>query len=321
MRAIQFCGPRKISMVANAPIPEPAEGEVQVKSTFVGMCGSNMGHYIGEGFYGKSYPVQIGNAGHENIGIISKSRHPDWKEGTLVLAQPEGYFGFAEYFVCRPPAIALLPQDAPDPCALIIAQPLSTVLRALSRIQDTIINKTCAVIGQGSMGLIFTHTLRLFGARKVIAIDPIDWRLNWSKRFHAEAVIDSSKQDAVEAVKEFTKGELCDFVVDAAGTEASLQTAAYCTKKFGRLLMFGMPHFDMQEFPWYHVFRANVQVNTCVGPECGDYFQTATDMVLDFRASALTSMVTPRLPWDKAAQAFEMYATHAKDAIKVTLEL
>jgi threonine dehydrogenase-like Zn-dependent dehydrogenase len=321
MRAIQFCGPRKIKMLTDAPIPEPKDGEVQIKSTFVGMCGSNMGHYTGEGFYGREYPVKIANAGHENIGIISKSRHPEWKEGMLVLGQPEGYFGFAEYFVCRPPAISLLPQDAADPCSLIIAQPLSTVLRALSRIQDTVINKTCAVIGQGSMGLIFTHTLRLFGARKVIAVDPLAWRLEWSKRFSADGIVDSSKQNAVEAVKELTKGDLCEFVVDAAGTEASLQTAAYCARKYGRLLMFGMPHFDMQQFPWYHTFRANVQVNTCVGPECGDFFQTATDMVLDFRASALTAMVTPRMHWDRAAEAFEMYADHAKDAIKVTLEL
>ena len=171
------------------------------------------------------------------------------------------------------------------------------------------------------MGLIFVHTLRLMGARKVIAIDPIEWRLKWSRHFHADAVIDSSKVDVVKAMQENTKGELCDFVVDAAGTEASLQTAALCVKKFGRLLMFGMPHFDMQQFPWYHVFRANVQINTCVGPECGDYFQTATDMVLDSRASILTDIVTPRLPWNKAPEAFELYATHAKDAIKVTLEL
>jgi threonine dehydrogenase-like Zn-dependent dehydrogenase len=238
-----------------------------------------------------------------------------------VLAQPEGYFGFAEYFVCRPPAIAILPQDAPDPCSLIIAQPLSTVLRALARTPDTVINKTCAVIGQGSMGLVFTHALRLMGARKVIAVDTLDWRLKWSKRFHAEAVVNASKEDAVTTINELTKGELCDFVVDAAGTEASLRTAAFCVKKFGRLLMFGMPHFETQQFPWYHTFRANIQITTCVGPECGDYFQTAADMVLDDRASILTQLVTPRLPWEKAREALELYATHAEDAIKVTLEL
>ena len=322
MRAIQFTTPGKVTMLTDAPIPDPAEGEVQVKCTFVGMCGSNMGQYTGEGLWGKMpYPVPIGNAGHENIGYVSKSCHPDWKEGTLVLAQPEGYYGFAEYIVSRPPAIALLPQDAPDPCSLIVAQPLATVLRALSLTQDTIINKTCAVVGQGSMGLIFTHVLRLFGAGKVFTIDTIDWRLDWSKHFRADAVINASKVDPVAAVKELTGGKMCDFVVDAAGKEASLQTAAFSIKKYGRLLVFGMPHFEMQQFPWYHVFRSNIQINTCVGPECGAFFQTAADMVVDERASILCDMVTPRMPWDKAPEGFELYATHAKDALKVTLEL
>lgn len=322
MRAIQFTKPLEVTMLTDAPIPEPADGEVQVKCTFVGMCGSNMGQYTGEGLWGKMpYPVPVGNAGHENIGIISKSRHPEWKEGTLVLAQPEGYFGFAEYIVCRPPAIAILPQDDPDPCSLIVAQPLATVLRALSCTQDTIINKTCAVIGQGSMGLIFTHVLRLMGARRIIAVDTIDWRLKWSKRYSADAIIDASKENVVEAVKDLTRGNMCDFVVDAAGKEDSLQTSAFSIKPFGRLLVFGMPHYELLRFPWYHVFRSNIQINTCVGPECGAYFQTAADMVTDFRASILTEMVTPRMPWDNAPEGFELYATHARDALKVTLEL
>ena len=118
-----------------------------------------------------------------------------------------------------------------------------------------------------------------------------------------------------------TGGRLCDFVVDAAGKEESLQTAAFCIKKFGRLLVFGMPDYDLQQFPWYHVFRSNIQINTCVGPECGAYFQTAADMVLDERASVLADMVTPRMPWKEAPEAFKLYAAHAKDALKVTLEL
>ena len=77
----------------------------------------------------------------------------------------------------------------------------------------------------------------------------------------------------------------------------------------------------MQQFPWYHVFREEIQINTSVGRECGEFFQTAADMVLDDRASALTEMVTPRMPWDKAPEAFEMYAERAEGSLKLTLEL
>jgi threonine dehydrogenase-like Zn-dependent dehydrogenase len=118
-----------------------------------------------------------------------------------------------------------------------------------------------------------------------------------------------------------THGEMVDFVVEVVGYVDSLKTAAYLPKPGGRLFVFGMPHYELQEFPWYHVFRQNIQINTCVGPECGVFFQTAADMVLDDRASTLTEMVTPRMPWDQAPEAFEMYAKCAKDSLKLTLEI
>ena len=321
MRAIQIVEPRKIAMLDNVPIPEPAEGEVLVKCSHVALCGSNMGPYTGTGLWGEiKFPNPIGWAGHENIGTIVKSRCDGWKEGTLVLAQPEGYYGFAEYIVCRPPAIACLPQNTPDPGSLIVAQPLATVLRALSQ-TDGVINKTCAVIGQGSMGLVFTHVLRLMGASMVIATDILDWRLEWAKRYGADHVINAAKQDTVEVVKELTNGQMVDFAVEVVGFVDSLKTAAYLPKRNGRLFIFGMPHYQMQEFSWYHVFRKELEIKLSVGPECGPFFQIAADMVLDDRSSALTEMVTPRMPWDKAPEAFEMYADYVKGTLKLTLEL
>ena len=321
MKAIQIAKPRKIVMLDDAPMPEPAEGEVLVKCSHIALCGSNMGQYTGEGLWGDiEFPNPIGWAGHENIGTIVKSRCDGWEEGTLVLAQPQGYFGFAEYIISRPPAIARLPQDTPDPGALIVAQPLATILRAMTK-TGKVINKTCVVIGQGPMGLIFTHYLRLMGASMVIATDILDWRLEWAKRYGANHVINAAKQDTVEVVKELTDGRMVDFVFEVVGFVETLKTAAYLPTHGGTIFIFGMPHYQLQEFPWYYTFRNETQINTCVGPTCGAFFQTAADMVLDERSSSLTEMVTPRMPWDKAPEAFEMYAECVKDSLKLTLEL
>jgi len=321
MRAVQIVKPREIAMLDDAPRPEPADGEVLVRCSHVALCGSNMGQYTGQGLWADiEFPNPVGWAGHENIGIIVESRCADWEEGALVLAQPQGYYGFAEYIISKPPALARLPQDAPDPAALVVAQPLATVLRALARTDD-VIGKTCAVVGQGPMGLIFTHVLGLMGASKVIATDLLDWRLAWSKRYGADHTINAAQEDVVQRVKELTGDAMLDFVVEAVGQVDSLKTAAYLPKHGGRLFVFGMPHYQLQEFPWHHVFREEIQINTCVGPECGAFFQTAADMVLDERSSSLTDMVTPRMPWDQAPAAFEMYAECAKDSLKLTLEL
>lgn len=321
MRAIQIVEPRKIAMLDDTPKPEPAEGEVLVRCTHVGLCGSNISQYMGTGLWGDGdFPNPVGWSGHENIGIIAESRCDDWEEGTLVLANPEGPYGFAEYVIARPPGIARLPQDSPDPAALVVAQPLATVLRALTRTGD-LVGKSCAVIGQGPMGLIWTHVLRLMGASTVIAADPLDWRLEWSKRYGADHVIHASDEDIVKGVEELTDGKMVDFAVEAVGYVDTLKAAAHLPRHGGRLLVFGVPQYELQEFPWYHVFREEIQINTSVGPECGAFFQTAADMVLDDRASALTEMVRPRMPWDKAPEAFEMYAERARGSLKLILEL
>jgi L-iditol 2-dehydrogenase len=321
MRAIQVAAPRKIAMLDNAPTPEPAEGEILVKCSHVAICGSNISQYIAKGLWGGGdFPNPIGWSGHENIGTIVETRCDEWEEGELVLALPEGPYGFAEYIVSKPPGIARIPKDAPDPGALIIAQPLATVLRALER-TGSVKGQKCVVVGQGPMGLIFTHMLKLMGASMIVATDLLDWRLEWSKRYGADHIIDASKKDVTEVVKELTNGQMADFVVEAVGFVDTLKTAAHLPGHGGRLLVFGVPHYELQEFPWYYVFRQEIQINTSVGPECGLFFQRAVDMLLDDRASILTEIVTPRMPWDKAPEAFEMYAEHAKGTLKLTLEL
>ena len=320
MRAIHIAAPRKIAFL-DAPKPQPQDGEVLVQCSHVALCGSNMGQYTGEGVWGDlEFPNPVGWAGHENVGVVVESRCKGWEGGELVLAQPEGYHGFAEFIIAKPPGIAALPPDAPDPAALVVAQPLATVLRALTY-TGHVINQRCAVVGQGSMGLIWTKVLGLMGASQVIAADRLAWRLDWSRRYGARAVIDAAKEAAVETVRELTGGEMVDFCVDAAGRTDSMATAARLVRHGGRLYVFGMPDYNDQEFPWYSTFRNETKITTCVGPQCAAFFQTAADMIVDGRAGDLADMVTPRMPWDQAAEAFEMYACCADGSLKLTLEL
>jgi len=322
MRAILFEAPCKIRLVDDAPRPAPRDGEVLVQCKYVALCGTNMGPYTGDGRWAKGpWPPPLGWLGHENIGTIVQSRVPEWKPGTLVLAHPDDYNGFVEFIVSKPAGLARLPPDPPDPAALIVAQPLATVLRALAR-TGNVIRQRCAVVGQGPMGLIFTHLLGRMGASRVIAVDKIAWRLEWSKRFGATDVIDASQADPVEAVKELTGGAMVDFCVEAVGKPDALVTAAYLPRRFGRLLVFGVPHHDVQEFPWFHTMTTETEIVTSMGPLCMEYFQNAVDMIVQGRVD-LAAMVTPRMPWERAAEAFEMYANPEKAAgsLKLTLVL
>ena len=322
MRGILFEAPRRVRLLDDLPVPDCGEGEVLVKCTQIGLCGSNMGPYKGEGHWGETrWPAPVGWLGHENVGVIVKSRAPGWDEGTPVLAQSADYNGFVECFAARTATLARLPEDATDLAPFIIAQPLATVLRALSK-AEPVVNRCCAVVGQGPIGLLFTYMLRRMGARQVIAVDRIPWRLEWSRRMGATDTVDASGNDAPEVVRGLTAGRMAQFAVDAGNTPESLATAALLLGHEGCLCPFAVPRHRTQEFPWLHALDNELRFVTAHGAGCTEFFQLGVDMVAG-DCSALGELVTPRLPWEHAAEAFEMYAEPAQHngSLKIVLDL
>lgn len=322
MRGILFEAPCRIKLLDDLPAPEPGEGEVLVRCSHLGLCGSNMGPYAGEGVWDDTaWPAPVGWTGHENVGVITKSRAAGWEEGTPVLAQSRDYNGFVELMAARTDALARLPQGADDPGGFVIAQPLATVLRALSR-TEPVIGQRCAVIGQGPIGLLFTFMLRRMGARQVIAVERIPWRLEWARRMGATHLVDAGAEDTVGAVRAATGGEMASMCVEAANTAEALATAARVLGHGGLLCPFGVPRRPVQEFPWHQTVMKELRVVISHGGGCKEFFQSAVDLVAE-DCACVTDLVTPRLPWDRAAEAFEMYADPREKpgSLKVVVEL
>ena len=114
---------------------------------------------------------------------------------------------------------------------------------------------------------------------------------------------------------------MLDFVASATTSAEALAQSVYLLRRDGRLFVFGMPHHNDQVFPWYAAFRSELKMICSVGPECAPFFQVAMDMMVDGRASILGEAVTPRMRWDEAEKAFEMYHLCARDSQKLVLEL
>jgi len=318
MRAVQMVAPRKIALLDDVPEPVLGDGEVLVRTRYVSICGSTMAPYVAVGRWGEMpYPKLPGWDGHESIGTIVASKLPGWEPGALVLAHPQDYVGFAEVFRAKPPGLVRLPEGG-DVASLILAQPLATVLRAMSRL-GPVIDRRCAVVGQGSMGLIFTSLLRHLGASQVIGIDPLSWRLEWAKRLGATDAVDASQGGVEEAVRGLTKGAMVDLSVEAVGLPEALVTAVHLPRRFGKVCVFGVPRYDPMGFPIERFFRGELEMIASVGPDCAAYFELAAKMVVDGVLN-LAPMITHRLPWSEAQRAFDLHADRADGAIKVVLE-
>jgi L-iditol 2-dehydrogenase len=321
MRALSFTGPEHITLIDDAPVPEIEEGEVLVRCTHIGLCGSNRGPFIAEGVWNEGeWPRKLGWTGHENVGIITSSRNPEWPVGMKVLGQAKGYDGFTEYIACKPQTLHPIP-DKDDISRYVVAQPAATVLCALARTRP-VIGERCAVMGQGPIGLIFTYLLRKMGARQVIAADKVPWRLEWSKRFGATDVVDTSRDNVVDAVKELTKGAMVDFSIEAVGEQHTYYEAAHLPRHRGRLCLFGVPHFRMVPFPWLQTTGNETEIVISRGQGWNAYADAAIEL-LDGPYAELVELATPILPWEQAQQAFQMYVNPAeyKDTLKLLLEL
>jgi L-iditol 2-dehydrogenase len=142
-----------------APLPEPGPGRVLVRLLAGGICGSDLPSFSGRrntfvDFYGQpGYPL------HEVVGEVSSG---DLPAGTRIVGWAEHHLGLAEFFVARLDAIVALDDELSHVEATVV-QPLCTVLHQLDRID--VAGARVAVIGQGSIGLLFSHALKARGRR------------------------------------------------------------------------------------------------------------------------------------------------------------
>ncbi|HEV8066025.1 MAG TPA: zinc-dependent alcohol dehydrogenase family protein [Acidimicrobiales bacterium] len=97
-----------------------------------------------------------------------------------------------------------------------------------------------AVVGAGPIGLSAIMGARLYSPSHVIAIDMAAPRLEAAKGFGADVVIDNSKQDALELVRDMTSGLGADVAIEAVGVPATFELAAKLVRPCGRIANIGV---------------------------------------------------------------------------------
>ena len=80
--------------------------------------------------------------------------------------------------------------------------------------------ETVAVWGAGPVGLFAVKSAVIMGAERVVAIEHVPERIELARKAGATDVIDHTKEDVLERLKEITYGEGPDAVIDCVGMEA-----------------------------------------------------------------------------------------------------
>jgi threonine dehydrogenase-like Zn-dependent dehydrogenase len=81
--------------------------------------------------------------------------------------------------------------------------------------------ETIAIWGAGPVGLFAIQSAKIMGAERIIVIETVPERIALARKVGATDVIDFMNEDVFERIKEITKGQGADGVIDCVGMEAS----------------------------------------------------------------------------------------------------
>lgn len=101
------------------------------------------------------------------------------------------------------------------------------------------LGETAVVVGLGLLGQLVVQYLRLSGARRIIAIDPVPTRLDLARAGGATDTLALDATAAVEAVAELTSGAMADVAFDVTGHPAVLAPTTELVRPLGRVVLLG----------------------------------------------------------------------------------
>ena len=133
-----------------------------------------------------------------------------------------------------------VPDSATDEEILMLADILPTgyevgVLAGGVRPGDVV-----AIVGAGPVGLAAIAGAQLYSPRHVVAIDLSDARLEAAKQFGADVIVNNSRQDPLDVIRELTGRLGADVSIEAVGTPATFELAVKLVRPCGRIANIGV---------------------------------------------------------------------------------
>ncbi|MGH9163664.1 MAG: zinc-dependent alcohol dehydrogenase, partial [Vicinamibacteraceae bacterium] len=263
MQVIRFHGRQDVRL-HEEPRPTPRAGEVLVRVTAVGICGSDL-HWFEEGGIGGTSSTRALVLGHEFAGETS--------DGRRVAVEPAVQCGRCEWCergdpnLCQAVRFAGHDDDGalrewmawPERCLIDLPEALSAVDGAMLEPLGVAIHAIdlahikpgalVGVFGCGPLGLLLLQVARHAGAASLFATDLASrsHRLDAARALGAEAVAAQEGREGRE-IHAMTRGRGLDIAIEAAGDNRAVDAAVSALRPGGRLLLVGIPSGERTSF-------------------------------------------------------------------------
>lgn len=288
MKAAMAYGPADIRW-EEVDTPEPKAGEVRVRVSACGVCGSDIPRILnGTAHY---YPIVLG---HEFAGTVDaigaevegfcpgnrvaviplipcmecaacrKGQYSLCSKYSFVGSRRSG--GYAEYAVL--PAENLLRlQESTDLMNAALLEPATVALHGIRK-SGFSRNHTACVVGGGIVGTFCTQWLRIEGASEITVIGRNQNRLDLNQRLGADAVFTSLAEDYIK--KALAAAEISgssedggyEYVFECGGTPETVRIALQMAAPQGTVCLFGTINNEITftKAEWEQILRKELKL-------------------------------------------------------------
>lgn len=325
-------------------LPDPGPDDAIVRTTRALICTSDC-HTVG-GAVGERQGMTLG---HEAVGLVDRvgsdvtrvrpgdrvavnAITPCWRCDNCQRGYPSQCGGapggwkfanikdgvFAEQFHvnaadanCCP-----IPNAVPDDVAVYTCDMMSTGF-AGAEFANIPLGGTVAVFALGPVGLMCVAGAKLLGAGLVVGIDPVAGRRELGRHFGADAVVDPSAGDVIDAVVRHVGGQV-DSSIEALGSSAPFQSCVRATRPGGTISNVGYHgHGEFVRIPRdaWGVGMADHTIRTSLCPG-GRERMSRLLRLLELGRVDPKPLTTHTFAFDDVPRAFELMKTKDDGMIK-----
>jgi NADPH2:quinone reductase len=249
MRAIRidrWGGPEVLTLVEDAPKPEPQPGETLIEVTRAGINFADT--HARENAYVARYELPL-IPGAEVAGTTADGRR---------VAAIVGTGGYAEYVAARAPV--------PIPDGVSDGQALALLLQGLTAWH---LYRTCArlrpgesvvvIAAAGGVGSLAVQLGKALGAGRVIATASSQEKRELALRLGADVAVDVTADDLAQRLEDANGGEPVDVVLETAGGRV-FDAAMDALAPFGRMVAYGISSSEQNQVRTGRLLRRSQSV-------------------------------------------------------------
>ena len=172
-----------------------------------------------------------------------------------------------------------------------------------------------AVIGQGSIGLLFTYAAKALGARHVTGVDPVD-RDAIAKEFGVDTIVRATSDRWVSHLESNDKP---DIVIEAVGHQvATLGHAIEAAASGGTVFYFGVPDDDSYPISMRAMLRNNLTLKSGVTRDRRRVLSAANEFARE-HPELLAAYVTHTFAVDEVQAAFDLACRPMPERVKIAI--